>query len=253
MLRQLGEAHGYRGRTDTQQIRTPADQGFDVLVHARPETPPHAIAFDGRTHTLSDRVRDAWRRDRVGTHECHRHRTTAAADTRCERPEGGPVPDTPDQADSRSRPLRRRAARTARPARVLMRTRNPCVFLRLRVFGWNVRFTVLSPRRSAEHAPHPGQCQRRECRPCDSLEAGRSLGTRFGRIGSDVPTADECRVRRTDASTSGEVYRLPRRGSHSALGVRLGSWAAPCRSTSVAVSQRRTVPGLVRVERARVA
>jgi hypothetical protein len=35
--------------------------------------------------------------------------------------------------------LRRRAARTARPALVRMRSRNPCVFARRRLFGWNVR------------------------------------------------------------------------------------------------------------------
>src|SRR5262249_24186807 len=45
-----------------------------------------------------------------------------------------------DQAESAVRPLRRRRARTARPPRVRMRTRNPWVLLRLRVFGWNVCF-----------------------------------------------------------------------------------------------------------------
>jgi hypothetical protein len=44
-----------------------------------------------------------------------------------------------DQALSRSRPLRLRAARTARPARVRMRSRKPCVLARRRLFGWNVR------------------------------------------------------------------------------------------------------------------
>ncbi len=44
-----------------------------------------------------------------------------------------------DQADSAWRPLRRRAARMARPARVRMRSRKPCVFARRRLFGWNVR------------------------------------------------------------------------------------------------------------------
>lgn len=42
------------------------------------------------------------------------------------------------------RPLRRRAARTARPPRVAMRARNPCDFARFRLFGWYVRFTVSS-------------------------------------------------------------------------------------------------------------
>jgi hypothetical protein len=44
-----------------------------------------------------------------------------------------------DQALSFSRPLCRRAARTARPARVRMRSRKPCVLARRRLFGWNVR------------------------------------------------------------------------------------------------------------------
>jgi hypothetical protein len=44
-----------------------------------------------------------------------------------------------DQALSLSRPLRLRAARTARPARVRMRSRKPCVLARRRLFGWNVR------------------------------------------------------------------------------------------------------------------
>ncbi len=50
-----------------------------------------------------------------------------------------------DQALSRSRPLRLRAARTARPARVRMRSRKPCVFARRRLFGWNVRLLTGAP------------------------------------------------------------------------------------------------------------
>jgi hypothetical protein len=42
----------------------------------------------------------------------------------------------------RLRPFRRRAARIARPARVRIRSRNPCVFARRRVFGWYVRFPL---------------------------------------------------------------------------------------------------------------
>lgn len=52
-----------------------------------------------------------------------------------------------DQALSRSRPLRLRAARTARPARVRMRSRKPCVFARRRLFGWNVRLLTGAPGR----------------------------------------------------------------------------------------------------------
>jgi len=50
-----------------------------------------------------------------------------------------------DQALSLSRPLRLRAARTARPARVRMRSRKPCVLARRRLFGWNVRLLTEAP------------------------------------------------------------------------------------------------------------
>jgi hypothetical protein len=49
------------------------------------------------------------------------------------------------QTLTRARPLRRRAASIARPARVRMRSLNPCVFARLRLFGWNVRLLTETP------------------------------------------------------------------------------------------------------------
>lgn len=51
------------------------------------------------------------------------------------------------QALRRVRPLWRRAARTARPARVRMRSRKPWVFALRRLFGWNVRLLTGSSRR----------------------------------------------------------------------------------------------------------
>ena len=45
-------------------------------------------------------------------------------------------------ADSSVRPLRRRAARMARPARVFMRRRKPWVLARRRLFGWKVRLLI---------------------------------------------------------------------------------------------------------------
>ena len=50
------------------------------------------------------------------------------------------VQSTDRQADSRARPFSRRALMIARPARVLMRARNPCLRARRRVLGWKVRF-----------------------------------------------------------------------------------------------------------------
>jgi len=49
------------------------------------------------------------------------------------------------QADRRARPLWRRAASTARPARVRMRSRKPWVFALRRLFGWNVRLLTGAP------------------------------------------------------------------------------------------------------------
>lgn len=48
------------------------------------------------------------------------------------------------QAERRARPLSRLLFRIARPARVFIRALNPCLRLRLRLLGWNVRF-VNSP------------------------------------------------------------------------------------------------------------
>ena len=47
------------------------------------------------------------------------------------------------QADSSRRPLRRRAAMIARPARVRIRSRKPCVLARRRLFGWKVRLLTI--------------------------------------------------------------------------------------------------------------
>ena len=61
-----------------------------------------------------------------------------------------------DQALSRSRPLRLRAARTARPARVRIRSRKPCVFARRRLFGWNVRLLTGTPDKGILDCTHAG-------------------------------------------------------------------------------------------------
>ena len=61
------------------------------------------------------------------------------------------------QADSSERPLRRRADRIARPARVRMRSRKPCVLARRRLFGWKVRLlTCTSPRSRLQRKEGPG-------------------------------------------------------------------------------------------------
>src|SRR5580700_9891214 len=62
-----------------------------------------------------------------------------------------------DQALSRSRPLCLRAARTARPARVRIRSRKPCVFARRRLFGWNVRLLTGTPGKGDLADTHAGR------------------------------------------------------------------------------------------------
>ena len=68
------------------------------------------------------------------------------------------------QTLTRARPLRRRAARIARPARVRMRSRNPCVFARRRLFGWNVRLLTETPdtRHRSSGANHQASPPRRD-------------------------------------------------------------------------------------------
>src|SRR5690606_17599169 len=60
-----------------------------------------------------------------------------------------------DYAESSVRPLRRRAARMARPARVRIRRRKPCFLARRRLFGWKVRLLMVI-------SPGPGVCGDRE-------------------------------------------------------------------------------------------
>ena len=61
------------------------------------------------------------------------------------------------QADSSTRPFRRRAARMARPARVLMRWRKPWFLARRRLFGWNVRLLTMLAFVGSSQARQHGQ------------------------------------------------------------------------------------------------
>ena len=91
------------------------------------------------------------------------------------------VANSVNQAESRARPRARRDLSTARPARLRIRRRKPCFFLRFRLLGWKVRFTHglleegnrpqrLERRRSRTRR---GGAERRELRV-----AGASIATR---------------------------------------------------------------------------
>jgi hypothetical protein len=112
------------------------------------------------------------------------------------------------------RPLRRRAARIARPARVRMRRRNPWVFARRRLFGWKVRLlTTESPDTARQsYCPRRGLTARRTHpqltgdlhrvrhalrRACMRVERLQVWET-FGRHAKDVrclPTPASCGMR----------------------------------------------------------
>ena len=102
----------------------------------------------------------------------------------------------PGQAESSSRPLRRRAARMARPARVRMRSRKPWVFARRRLFGWNVR---LLTENSTRGWPGPG------------AERGRLHTTVVANIGGGSIAA--VRRTRTRANHAGRCQASTRYGS----------------------------------------
>src|ERR1700719_3839171 len=69
------------------------------------------------------------------------------------------------QADSSLRPLRRRADTMARPARVRMRNRKPCVFARRRLFGWKVRLLTVGLHRYEGQALIPDDRVGAACNP----------------------------------------------------------------------------------------
>jgi hypothetical protein len=119
-------------------------------------------------------------------------RIRCGAGSMCDRRE------RPGQAESSARPLRRRAERMARPARVRIRSRKPWVLARRRLFGWKVR---LLTRKLHAHvakgdmrtAPHTRGCRIRLAGTAPSpqpLRAGDNgrcqASTRYGRADRGV-------------------------------------------------------------------
>jgi hypothetical protein len=115
---------------------------------AQPTTDP--IAHDRVAHALRNRDSEARSRCRVSGRQ-HEHQEMSAGNARSggvalfEFPalaeavvpgEGLGDGRTRVHTESLLRPFRRRADRTARPDRVRIRTRKPCVRLRRRLFGW---------------------------------------------------------------------------------------------------------------------
>ena len=86
------------------------------------------------------------------------------------------------------RPLARRDERTARPPFVDMRARKPCFLARLRLFGWKVRFVVISnplflPLVFGRPAGHMGPQLAEGVTVGESVDNGQTVGT-VGTVGT---------------------------------------------------------------------
>jgi hypothetical protein len=130
----------HKKATARKQLKVPAhklaEPSLDAVSgHRRTNRPTDHESYPGRFPVV----------DPVGPHQQVTHharptRTSPGAHGQRElRAAAHPGLGRQDQALSLSRPLCRRAARTARPALVRMRSRKPCVLARRRLFGWNVR------------------------------------------------------------------------------------------------------------------
>ncbi len=95
------------------------------------------VAHDGRPDGPTNRERQTTGDDRrVVDVAAPQGAGPGAAAIAVQSLEVAPLVDPADQADSRARPLSRRALMMERPARVRIRARNPCLRARRRVFGW---------------------------------------------------------------------------------------------------------------------
>lgn len=119
------------------------------MCHDLAQTALHEIADDRITDRLADDKPDPGRLASRDTQHVHDHRSGAISrppSTRLTKFSGcahSLHARKHGQADSEERPLARRVAMIPRPARVRMRTRNPCFFARRRLLGWKVRFVMI--------------------------------------------------------------------------------------------------------------
>jgi hypothetical protein len=145
-VRGRGICAHHKKATARQRLKIPAHKltkpPLDTVSgYRRANRPAHHESYPGR-FPLMERVGP----DQQVAHHQGPARTSPGAHSQRElRAAAQPGLGRQDQALSRSRPLCLRAARTARPARVRMRSRKPCVFARRRLFGWNVRLLTGAP------------------------------------------------------------------------------------------------------------
>jgi hypothetical protein len=131
---EVGKGEVRRLGTGAHQVRARGEVGCDVAQDG-PEATPEPVPDDSGADLPADGERHTGRDVEVIGDPGDGQRTAPATSSATESLEGPAVPDPPDQADSRLRPLRRRDLMIAWPARSDMRCRKPCFLARLRVFG----------------------------------------------------------------------------------------------------------------------
>jgi hypothetical protein len=97
---------------------------------------PQSVALHGGTGGATDRECHArWNQSGIVDERAPERVDPHAGPFSPEANEGVAFADPIDQADRRARPLARRDLSTARPARVLIRARKPCLRARRRLLG----------------------------------------------------------------------------------------------------------------------
>jgi hypothetical protein len=150
-VRGRGICAHHKKATVRKRLKVPAHQCTELPLHAvsrdrRANRPAYHESYPGRFLPVRRVIAD----QQVTYHAGPTRSGPGAHGQRELRAAAHPGLGRKDQALSRSRPLRLRAARTARPARVRMRSRKPCVFARRRLFGWNVRLLTGTPGKGSD-------------------------------------------------------------------------------------------------------
>ena len=145
-VRGRGVCAHHKKATVRQRLKVPAHQCTELPLHAvsgdrRANRPAYHESYPGRFLPVRRVIAD----QQVTYHAGPARSGPGAHGQRELGAVAHPGLGRQDQALSWSRPLRLRAARMARPARVRMRSRKPCVLARRRLFGWNVRLLTGTP------------------------------------------------------------------------------------------------------------
>lgn len=122
-------------RRDAEQVQTGDEVGL-VGAHQLTHLATDAVAHHRRAHrTAEGKGNRRCRIGRIGEHDAPDGPATNTCSLLAEALELVGAAQVTDQADSRLRPFRRRAFRTARPPRVAIRARKPCFIDRRFLLG----------------------------------------------------------------------------------------------------------------------